>query len=107
MTQDGIDISKQRPRIITKDIIIQSSVSLNMDCIENESCSMLFTHNVTDWNMEDQKIALGEGRKNRNIVRIGVKQLVSNLGEANQQVNFESKRSLSHKLLALSYLFID
>ncbi|MGC1932753.1 MAG: hypothetical protein WA667_27585, partial [Candidatus Nitrosopolaris sp.] len=51
----GIDISKQRSKIITEDMIRQSAARVNMGCIQRESCPTLFIHNVLDWNIEDPK----------------------------------------------------
>ena len=55
MKEVGIDISNQRPKILTEDMIKQSSIKVNMGCIEKESCPTLFIHNVLDWNIEDPK----------------------------------------------------
>ncbi|MFZ0513829.1 MAG: thioredoxin domain-containing protein [Candidatus Nitrosopolaris sp.] len=38
MKEVGIDISKQRPKIITEDMIRQSAARVNMGCIQRESC---------------------------------------------------------------------
>lgn len=55
MKEVDIDISEQPPKIIIEDMIRQSSVRINMGCIEKESCPTLFLHNVTDWNIEDPR----------------------------------------------------
>ena len=51
MKEVGIDISKQRPKIMTEDMIMQSTARVNMGCIQIESCPTLFIHNVSDWNI--------------------------------------------------------
>lgn len=46
MKEVDINISEQRPKIITEDMIRQSSVRINMGCIEKESCPTLFLHGL-------------------------------------------------------------
>ena len=55
MKEVGVDISKQRPKIITEDMIRKSTARVNIGCIEKESCPTLFIHDVIDWNIEDPK----------------------------------------------------
>ena len=80
MKEMGIDISKQRPKIITEDMIRQSSIRVNMGCIEKESCPTLFIHNVLDWNIEDPKgKPIEKVREIRDVIESRVKELVSSL----------------------------
>jgi arsenate reductase (thioredoxin) len=51
----GIDISSQKSKMITGDMIRSSAKSLNMGCIERTECPMLFMNNVIDWGIEDPK----------------------------------------------------
>jgi arsenate reductase len=89
MKEVGIDISKQRPKIITEDVIRQSSIMINMGCIEKESCPTLFLHNVTDWNIEDPKgKSIEKVREIRDIIRARVRELVASIPQANRQINF-------------------
>ncbi len=46
MKELSIDISKQKPKIITEDMIKNSTVRVNMGCMDKESCPTLFIHNV-------------------------------------------------------------
>lgn len=55
MKEVGVDISYQRPKILTEDTIKHSSIRVNMGCIEKGSCPTLFIHNVLDWKIEDPK----------------------------------------------------
>src|SRR5437870_10843298 len=41
MKEVGIDIGKQSPKIITEDMIKQSTAKVNMGCIQRESCPTL------------------------------------------------------------------
>ena len=55
MSEVGIDISNQKSKIITEDMIRNSAKSVNMGCIERAECPMLFINNVIDWGIEDPK----------------------------------------------------
>jgi arsenate reductase (thioredoxin) len=55
MNEVGIDISSQKSKIITEDMIKSSEKSVNMGCIDKAECPMLFINNVVDWGIEDPK----------------------------------------------------
>jgi arsenate reductase len=55
MNEVGIDISSQKSKIITEDMIKGSEKSVNMGCIDKTECPMLFINNVIDWGIEDPK----------------------------------------------------
>jgi len=55
MSEVGIDISSQKSKLITQDMIKASAKSVNMGCIERAECPMLFINNVIDWGIEDPK----------------------------------------------------
>ncbi len=55
MSEVGIDISNQKSKIITEDMIKSSEKSVNMGCMERTECPMLFINNVIDWGIEDPK----------------------------------------------------
>ncbi len=55
MSEVGIDISNQKSKIITEDMIKNSEKSVNMGCMERTECPMLFINNVIDWGIEDPK----------------------------------------------------
>ena len=44
MKEVGIDISKQKSKIITEDMIRDAAVRVNMGCMDKESCPSLFIH---------------------------------------------------------------
>lgn len=48
MKEIGIDISKQKPKILSNGLIKQSYKIVNIGCIDKESCSALFVENVVD-----------------------------------------------------------
>jgi arsenate reductase (thioredoxin) len=88
MKEVGIDISSRRPKILTEEMIKQSSIKVNMRCIEKESCPTLFIHNVLDWNIEDPKDKpIEKVREIRDIIEERIEKLVSNLSQINKQIN--------------------
>jgi len=88
MREIGIDISKQRPKIITEDMIKQSSIRFNMGCTEKNRCPTLFLHDVMDWDIEDPKgEPIEKVREIRNVIDARVKELVSDLIQNNEQTH--------------------
>src|SRR5215467_4398767 len=74
MREVGIDISKQRPKILTEDMIMKSTLRVNMGCFRQESCPTLFLHNVIDWNIEDpQGKSIEDVRQVRDVIESRVK----------------------------------
>src|SRR5918994_5097034 len=55
MNEVGVDISSQKSKIITEDMIRSSAKSVNMGCIERAECPLLFMNSVIDWGVEDPK----------------------------------------------------
>lgn len=54
MKEIGIDITKQTPKELT-DEMISSSLTVNMGCMDKESCPSLFVKDVIEWNISDPK----------------------------------------------------
>ena len=48
MKELGIDISKQKSKVITEDMIRNATVRVNMGCMDKESCLTLFIHNLIE-----------------------------------------------------------
>jgi arsenate reductase (thioredoxin) len=55
MKEVGIDISNQKSKEITEDMMRNSFKTVNMGCMVKESCPTLFLPNILDWNLEDPK----------------------------------------------------
>ena len=55
MREVGIDISNQKSKEITEDMIRNSYKTINLGCMDKDSCPTLFLANVLDWNLEDPK----------------------------------------------------
>ncbi len=84
MKEVGIDISNQKSKDITEDMMRNSANIVNMGCIEHQSCPTLFSHNVLDWNIEDPKgKSIEKVREIRDEIEQRVKELVASI-KANQ-----------------------
>jgi len=80
MKEVGIDISKQKPKTFSDEMIKDSYKIVNMGCMDRESCPVLLMNNLIDWNIEDPKgKSLERVRKIRNEIEIKVRELVTNL----------------------------
>ena len=55
MKEIGIDISNQRSKDLTEDMIKNATTVVNMGCMDNNFCPTLYIHNVIDWGIEDPK----------------------------------------------------
>lgn len=80
MKEVGIDISNQKSKEITEDMMRNSFKTVNMGCMDKESCPTLFLPNVLDWNLEDPKDKpIDKVREIRDEVEQRVKELVAGL----------------------------
>ena len=87
MREAGIDISHQKSKDITGDVIQNAAVIVNMGCMEKESCPTLFLHNLIDWNIEDPKgKSVDQVREIRDEIERRVKELVTSL-KVSQAIN--------------------
>lgn len=69
MKEIGIDISNQQPKVISDSMIQQSFQTINMGCMDKESCPALFVRNVLDWGIPDPKgKPVDEVRKIRDLI---------------------------------------
>jgi arsenate reductase (thioredoxin) len=76
----GIDISNQKSKEIIEDMMRNSFKTVNMGCMDKESCPTLFLPNVIDWNLEDPKgKRIEKVREIRDEVEQRVKELVAGL----------------------------
>jgi len=54
MKEIGIDITQQKPKMLT-DEMISKSTTVNMGCMDKESCPALFVKDTVDWEIQDPK----------------------------------------------------
>jgi len=82
MTEVGIDMTQQSPKAISDEMIANSSKTINMGCMDKESCPALFVKDVLDWNISDPKEkSIDDVRKIRDQILKEVSQLVKSLEE--------------------------
>jgi len=55
MKEVGIDISKQKPKDLTEDMIRNATTIVNMGCMDDKFCPALFVPKVIDLGIEDPK----------------------------------------------------
>jgi arsenate reductase len=88
MREYAIDISKQRPKIITEDMIISADIRVNMGCMDRNSCPTLFIHNLIEWDIEDPKgKPIEKVREIRDNIEQRVRQLAADLVKDNPKIN--------------------
>ena len=80
MKEIGIDLSKQRPKVLTSEIIRDSILNVNMGCMNKTECPAVFMKNSVDWNIEDPKgKPIEKVREIRDIIELKVRQLCNTL----------------------------
>ena len=55
MNEIGIDMTSQSPKTLSESMISNSFRTVNMGCIDKESCPALFVKDVIDWNIPNPK----------------------------------------------------
>ncbi|MGH1568436.1 MAG: arsenate reductase ArsC [Nitrosopumilus sp.] len=77
MKEIGIDLVNQKPKVLSDDMIENSSKTVNMGCMDKESCPALFVKDVLDWNISDPKEkSLDEVREIRDKIKSEVMNLI-------------------------------
>ncbi len=80
MREIGIDISKQRPKELSEELIRSAFVKVSMGCIDQKECPAVFIGNFQDWGIEDPKgKPIEKVREIRDKIESKVKELVTNL----------------------------
>jgi arsenate reductase (thioredoxin) len=88
MKEVGIDISNQKSKDITEDIMRNSAKIVNMGCMDNSFCPTLFIPNVIDWGIEDPKgKPIEKVRKIRDDIDRKVRLLATELAKDSIQAN--------------------
>lgn len=55
MKEVGIDIENNSPQNISQQMIDEVEITVNMGCMDKESCPALFLNDVEDWQIQDPK----------------------------------------------------
>ena len=79
MKEVGINIANNSPKSLSNNMI-DSSLTVNMGCMDKKSCPALFVKDVLDWGIEDPKgKSIEQVRQIRDEIEIKVKELVEKL----------------------------
>ena len=80
MKEVRIDLSNQKPKILTNEIIKDSILNVNMGCMDKTECPAVFVKNSIDWNIEDPKgKPIEKVREIRDNIELKVRQLCKTL----------------------------
>ena len=84
MAEIGISLQKQQPQLLSSDMIEDSNKTINMGCMDKNSCPSLFVKDVDDWNIEDPKgKSIDDVRKIRDQIKTNVLNLLYSLESDN------------------------
>jgi protein-tyrosine-phosphatase len=82
MKEVGIDISKQKPKDLTKDMMRNATAIINMGCMDDKFCPALFVPKVIDWGIEDPKDKpIEKVREIRDEIERRVLEIIESIGE--------------------------
>lgn len=82
MKEVGIDISNQRSKDLTEDMLRNATIVVNMGCMDNNFCPTVYIPRVIDWGLEDPKDKpIEKVREIRDEIERRVKQLAAELNK--------------------------
>jgi protein-tyrosine-phosphatase len=85
MNEIGIDISKQKSKDLTEDMIRNSDMIINMGCMDKNFCPTLFIPKVIEWGIEDPKgKPIEKVREIRDEIERRVKELAADISVAEE-----------------------
>jgi len=73
MKEVGIDIENNSPQNISQQMIDEAEITVNMGCMDKESCPALFLKDVEDWQIQDPK---GKSIEEVRVIRDQIEQKV-------------------------------
>ncbi len=80
MKEIGIDLDDQQPKLLSDLMIESSSKTVNLGCMDKDSCPSLFVKDVSDWNISDPKEkSIDEVRIIRDTIKFEVMNLIKTL----------------------------
>ena len=88
MNEIGLDISKQKSKELTEDMIRNSDKIINMGCMDKNFCPTLFISKVIDWGIEDPKDKpIEQVRKIRDEIERRIEELATGVSVAEEENN--------------------
>lgn len=86
MKEIGIDISKQKPKDLSEDMMRNSDKIINMGCMDKNFCPTLFIPKVIDWGIEDPKDKpIEKVREIRDEIERRIKELATDISIAEEE----------------------
>ena len=86
MKEVGIDISKQKSKELTDEMIRESDNVVNMGCMDKNFCPTIWLPKVIEWNLEDPKgKSIEEVREIRDEIEKRVKEVVAEITTTTQR----------------------
>ena len=80
MEEIGIDLKNQNPQLLSSSMIENSNKTVNMGCMDKESCPSLFVKDIENWNIDDPKgKSIEDVRKIRDQIKNDVLNLINSL----------------------------
>jgi arsenate reductase (thioredoxin) len=88
MNEIGLDISKQKSKDLTEDMMRNSDKIINMGCMDKNFCPTLFIHKVIDWGIEDPKDKpIEKVREIRDEIERRINELATDISIAEEENN--------------------
>ena len=82
MKEVGIDISGQKPKELTEDMMRNAAKIISMGCMDKNFCPTLFVPKVVDWGIEDPKDKpIEKVREIRDEIERRIKEAVEQIGK--------------------------
>ena len=82
MQEIGINLDDQQPKLLSNNMIENSFKTINLGCMDKESCPSLFVKDTLNWNISDPKEkSIDEVRKIRDTIKTEVMNLIDSLEE--------------------------
>lgn len=92
MAEIGIDISSQRPKLLTADMLEQADYVISMGCGVEDSCPVTMTR-AEDWGIDDPEgRSLEEVRVIRDAILVKVKQLLEDIKNNREPVPLKNSK---------------
>jgi len=80
MAEIGINLKNHQPKLLSSSMIENSIKTINMGCMDKESCPALFVNDIDNWNIDDPKEkSMDDVRKIRDQIKIDVLNLINSL----------------------------
>jgi protein-tyrosine-phosphatase len=80
MAEIGINLKNYQPKLLSNFMIENSIKTINMGCMDKESCPALFVNDIDNWNIDDPKEkSIDAVRKIRDQIKDDVLNLINSL----------------------------